>query len=94
MKNGEPVWFDVAQCQLPSRELDLELVKADVQQKSQRWNDPRRLNAKMHGERLAADGRLDLNEPSRGGILDLLDLLPTSPALNVVARYERRAKCG
>ena len=93
VKNGYSAWFDIAQGQLTSGELDLELVEGDVPQVGQRGHDTRRLNTKVYGERLEADCRLDLNEPSRGGILDPLDVLPTSRASSVVARGVRRRQC-
>ena len=88
MKNGEPVRLDIAKSQLTGRELDLKLVEADCEQKSQRRYDPRRLDAKMHRNRLEANCRLDLREPSRSGVFDALYLPPTSRAFGVVARYE------
>ena len=88
MKNREPIWFDIAQGQLTGCELDLKLVEADCEQEFQRRNDPRRLNAKMHRNRLEANRRLDVREPHWSGVLDVLDLLPAARAFGVVARGE------
>ena len=94
MKNCRAVRLDIAQSQLTVRELELEVVETNVRQECQRWYDPRRPHADMHGKRRKTDRCLYMSEPSRSSVLDVLDLLPAARAFGVVARSERRSKCG
>ena len=85
MKDREPVWFDVAQGNF-GRELDPKFVEADGVQISQRWHNPRRLDAKMHRERFEADGCFYLREVRRGVVPYHLRLALMPLTTIVVAR--------